>query len=335
MKAIVIREMSSLVMRPTRSSSATTTPSGATHLKFVDEESNPKAKAKAQAKSEKKDLQQEHVKYYSAITLNQIMLAPTESDRAVAVQLIHLYFELFKEILGTATNPTKEGSEANVDHSKYAKEKRKKQDEKSGKGKEKEEYSTEFAEVEDADSKLISAILTGVNRALPFAKLSIEDVELVSSLSSRFSYSHLFRFSKHIDTLFLICHKSTFNISLQALRLIMQICQTLSTNSSSSTLQAAISDRYYRALYASLQDPRLGSSSKQAMYLNLLLKSLKMDTKTERVKAFVRRFVQLLVAAGSGGIEFVAGGLFLLGEVSWPNYVYVKRYPGLILFLAL
>ena len=48
------------------------------------------------------------------------------------------------------------------------------------------------------------------------------------------------------------------------------------------------------------------------MYLNLLLKSLKMDTKPERVKAFVRRFVQLLVAAGSGGIEFVAGGFALL-----------------------
>lgn len=51
------------------------------------------------------------------------------------------------------------------------------------------------------------------------------------------------------------------------------------------------------------------------MYLNLLLKSLKVDTKPERVTAFVRRFVQLLVGAGDGGAEFVAGGLFLLGEV--------------------
>lgn len=51
------------------------------------------------------------------------------------------------------------------------------------------------------------------------------------------------------------------------------------------------------------------------MYLNLLLKSLKMDTKKERVKALVRRFVQVLVSAGNGGVEFVAGGLYLLGEV--------------------
>ena len=52
------------------------------------------------------------------------------------------------------------------------------------------------------------------------------------------------------------------------------------------------------------------------MYLNLLLKSLKLDTKEERVKAFVRRFVQVLISAGNGGVEFVAGGLYLLCEVS-------------------
>lgn len=51
------------------------------------------------------------------------------------------------------------------------------------------------------------------------------------------------------------------------------------------------------------------------MYLNLLLKSLKMDTNIERVKAFVRRFVQHLAGGGSGAVEFIAGGLFLLGEV--------------------
>lgn len=128
-----------------------------------------------------------------------------------------------------------------------------------------------------------------------------------------------YRFSKHIDTLFLISHKSTFNISLQALRLIMQICQSLAASPSESSsyagLSASIADRYYRTLYASLHDTRLNTSSKQAMYLNLLLKSLKMDTNIERVKAFVRRFVQHLAGGGSGAVEFIAGGLFLLGEV--------------------
>jgi ribosome biogenesis protein MAK21 len=52
------------------------------------------------------------------------------------------------------------------------------------------------------------------------------------------------------------------------------------------------------------------------MYLNLLFKSLKADENKERVKAFVRRFVQVLGSGGGGGTEFVAGGLYLLGEVS-------------------
>lgn len=128
------------------------------------------------------------------------------------------------------------------------------------------------------------------------------------------------RFSKHVDTLFLITHKSTFNISLQALRLILQICTSFdalpsSSTASTSNISAPITDRYYRTLYASLHDTRLSTSSKQAMYLNLLLKSLKLDKNTDRVKAFVRRFLQMLVGSGNGGVEFVAGGLYLLGEV--------------------
>lgn len=127
-------------------------------------------------------------------------------------------------------------------------------------------------------------------------------------------------FNKHIDTLFLITHTSTFNISLQALLLIQQISTTLSSallssTTKSSPLTASITDRYYRTLYASLHDPRLATSSKQAMYLNLLFKSLKVDADSERVKAFVKRFVQVLGCGGGGGVEFIAGGLYLLGEV--------------------
>ncbi|OCB86684.1 CBF-domain-containing protein [Sanghuangporus baumii] len=314
MKAVVLREITSLVFKPARGSTAAATSgsktaSGATHLKFATSPVNsaPKAKGNLQDKDDKKDLQQEHSRYYASITLNQIMLSTTEADRGIARQLISLYFELFKEMLGNPGRPV-DGSEKGdgtgsvVDHSRYAKEKRKEQAERKGKGKEQDDHEG-FAEVEDSNSRLISAILTGVNRALPFAKLSLDNVE----------------FSKHIDTLFLISHKSTFNISLQALRLIMLICQSLkstpSTSTSFSALSMSISDRYYRALYASLLDIRLNSSNKHAMYLNLLLKSLKVDTKPERVKAFVRRFVQLLVGAGNGGAEFVAGGLYLLGEL--------------------
>lgn len=53
------------------------------------------------------------------------------------------------------------------------------------------------------------------------------------------------------------------------------------------------------------------------MYLNLLYKSIKNDPEqsSERKKALIKRFVQVLASGGSGTTEFVAGGLYLLGEV--------------------
>lgn len=121
-----------------------------------------------------------------------------------------------------------------------------------------------------------------------------------------------------MDTLFLIVHTSTFNITLQALTLINHVVNSASPTAHpdpSSSSSIAVAARYYRTLYATLLDPRLFSSNKQAMYLNLLFKSLKHDTDLERVNAFVKRFCQVL-AGGFGGTEFVAGGLWLLGEVS-------------------
>lgn len=195
MKGIIIREVSALILRPRVGlPSASTTQSGATHLKFSDNSKNTKSSAPAKGKGKgkavpqdkaKKDLQQEHARYYAAITLNQIMLAPTEADRSVAAQLVGLYFDLFKEILGSvgseeplAADVTTVGGE-DFDHTRLGKEKRKKQEERGGKGKGKESGEVGFAEVEDDSSRLISAILTGVNRALPYAKLGPDNVEYV------------------------------------------------------------------------------------------------------------------------------------------------------------
>lgn len=180
MKGIIVREMASLSLRPA-STSASTTQAGGTHLKFSNGKSASKAKGAAKHVPEKKDLQHEHAKYYAVITCNQIVLTPSAQDREVAVQLINIYFELFKEILGQ--NMKVEESVAGddpaeaVDHSRLGKEKKRKQEQKGGKGKGKDERIDGFAEVEDGNSKFISAILTGVNRALPFAKLGLEDVE--------------------------------------------------------------------------------------------------------------------------------------------------------------
>ena len=105
-----------------------------------------------------------------------------------------------------------------------------------------------------------------------------------------------------MDTLFKITHAGTFNTSLQALSLIFQVCQS----------RAAVSDRFYRTLYESLHDERLMTSSKQAMYLNMLFKALKADASQPRVMAFVKRLLQML---GIHQPPFICGALYLLGEV--------------------
>lgn len=71
-------------------------------------------------------------------------------------------------------------------------------------------------------------------------------------------------------------------------------------------------DRFYRNLYESLLDPRLLTSSKQAMYLNLLFKSLKSDTNMQRVTAFIKRLLQVVTLHEP---PFVCGVLYLIQEL--------------------
>ncbi|KAG5650340.1 hypothetical protein H0H81_012561, partial [Sphagnurus paluster] len=346
MKSVIVREIIALVLRPASPSTTTTTtttsahtpglPTGTgKHIRFTDtNDAKPKPKPKPEEKEKKTGSTNAHARYYATITFNQIVLTP--GDRSVALQLIDVYFEMFKELLGEdgdgeggLDGGEDEGQrgEGEVEVTRDEKGRVRVRDVKgkgkgkgnNGKGKGKGRVTevkgaAGFTEVEDAHSRLVSAILTGVNRALPFAKADTGDVGV----------------NKHIDTLFLITHTSTFNISLQALVLIQQITASLinststsasaSSSSTSTSTAKSVTDRYYRTLYDSLHDTRLATSSKQAMYLNLLFKSIKAGagnsrTDGERVKALVRRFVQVLVSGGGGATEFIAGGLYLLGEL--------------------
>jgi ribosome biogenesis protein MAK21 len=115
--------------------------------------------------------------------------------------------------------------------------------------------------------------------------------------------------STHLESLFRITHSSNFNTSVQAMMLIQQLCST----------HQASTDRFYRTLYESLLDARLMTSSKQALYLNLLYKALKADTNVKRVKAFAKRILQVL---GLHQPSFIYGCFFLLQELS-------QTFPGL------
>jgi len=183
MKSIIVREITSLVLRPPTPSAPST--SSSTHIRFSDAASSSSAAPKSKTLEAKKQTNA-HARYYATITYNQIVLAP--GDREVALQLINVYFEMFKELLGEGNSG--DGLEEANDDVKSEKEwgtkKGKAKDRKGhvrtkGKMKAKEiKGEAGFAEVEDEHSKLISAILTGVNRALPFAKISSADVGYVS-----------------------------------------------------------------------------------------------------------------------------------------------------------
>ncbi|KAI8977858.1 CBF-domain-containing protein [Trametes punicea] len=320
MKGVIVREIRSLIFRLPASTAAQAAPSSGTnqHIRFDDPNSSS-SKNKPKTDASRESLQSRwntHAWYYSAVTLNQVVLIPSAADRTVARVLVDMYFEMFEEILGSKGDEDDSGHEADAKEDQGSKKSAKRKGKGPTKDKEKRKAkevkgAAGFAEVEDSSSRLIGAILTGVNRALPFAQMHLSG----DSASV---------FQKHIDTLFRITHTSTFNISLQALTLILQISTTLSspktkpsTSDQTSAISTSLRDRFYRALYASLIDPRLSTSNKQALYLNLLFKALKGDHDTQRAGAFVRRFVQVLASGvGAGGaVEFVAGGLYLLGEL--------------------
>ena len=218
--------------------------------------------------------------YYSVITLNQTILR--RSDQEVANKLVNTYLTLFKKYL---VNSDEEHGDVKLKptHKRFD-EKRNKVVKRGKKGgKSVKETKSESEILSERNSKLFSAILTGLNRAFPFSQLpdSVYEAQL--------------------DTLFKIAHSVNFGTSVQALVLINQVTTKAKLNN----------DRYYRTLYESLLDPRLVSSSKQGIYLNLLYKSLKQDAQNvERVEAFVKRILQ--VSTHWLNIGTVAGFFYLL-----------------------
>lgn len=298
MKAVVAREVSTLVLRPSGAVGCSSAPS--THIKFDDDKGK---KAAAAAKAEAVG----HGRYYGLITLNQMTL--TRKDQDVAGRLVDLYFEVFREILGDPNGPEEEEEQAEnneeVGEDKVQKVAGKVEKwrgrRKGAKPKGGRKTASEEEElVETTKAKLVAAVLTGINRALPFAKLDET------------------MFSSYMDTLFKITHAGTFNTSIQALLLIFKVSTTESDS------RQTISDRFYRALYDSLFDNRLVTSSKQAMYLNLLFKAMKADDSIQRTMAFVKRLLQML---GMHQPPFICGALYLLGEVRF-------IYTGLVSLLT-
>lgn len=231
--------------------------------------------------------QSAHAKYYAAVTLNQTVLSRAEA--ATAGKLLDIYFALFVQLLKQDKDQKKDGGPKKGDKGK----KGGKKDGKKGADKK----DTTPVPPEDLREKLIAALLSGVNRAYPFA--GADSPKLAS----------------HLDTLFSITHSANFNTGVQALMLIQQLLAT--------GAGAAATNRFYRTLYESVLDGRVVVSSKQALYLNLLYRSLMAEASAaagsgtggssgRRLRAFVKRLVQALTLHGP---PFAIGVFALLREL--------------------
>jgi ribosome biogenesis protein MAK21 len=136
----------------------------------------------------------------------------------------------------------------------------------------------------EVDSRMMSALLMGVNRAYPYAKLELEKI------------------SDHIDTIYRVVHVANFNISLHALSLLYQV----------SVHENTVSDRFYSALYKKLIDPKLLTTTHQAMLLSLIFKAILKDTEIVRIKVFVKRLLQLALFMQP---SFACGVLYLISQL--------------------
>eukprot|EP00794_Sanderia_malayensis_P020332 gene20332-22332_t len=147
-----------------------------------------------------------------------------------------------------------------------------------------------YATKKISETKMLSALLTGVNRAFPYAEGEEET------------------YHEQLNMLFKVCHVDNFQTNVQALMLLFQVMDS----------RKSVSDRYYRVLYEKLLDHGTKSSSKLAMFLNIIYKSIKADPSMNRIKAFIKRLMQMAAHEESA---FICGLLYLISEI-------LKARPG-------
>ncbi|RID55890.1 hypothetical protein BRARA_G03129 [Brassica rapa] len=210
-------------------------------------------------------------KYHAVNFLSQIRLSHKGEDPKVAKRLIDVYFALFK-VLTTEANK-KPGADDKA------------ADKKNANSKDSKEDKAADSPVE-LDSRILSALLTGVNRAFPYVSTDEAD-DIIDSQT---------------PVLFKLVHSKNFNVGVQSLMLLDKI----------SSKNKIVSDRFYRALYSKLLLSSAMNSSKAEMFIGLLLRAMKNDINIKRVAAFSKRILQVALQQPP---QYACGCLFLLSEV--------------------
>jgi ribosome biogenesis protein MAK21 len=106
----------------------------------------------------------------------------------------------------------------------------------------------------------------------------------------------------NLNTLFKLVHITSFNVSLQALALLNQVVDS----------RDDILHRYFNALYRKMLALEWRNTAKETFFLNLLFNSIKRDDALPRIKAFVKRLLQICFAQH---VPFVCGSFMLVSEL--------------------
>jgi ribosome biogenesis protein MAK21 len=155
-------------------------------------------------------------------------------------------------------------------------------------------------------SRLLSALLTGVNRAHPYLPEKDQDME------------------EHVDALYQIVHTSPPAACTQALMLLFHLAVgSQMENGEDNEEQKEEKEvgeklrqknRFYRALYATLAKGNVVSSGKHlTMYFNVLYKAMKYDTDMNRIHAFAKRLMSAVMHAPA---PLIAASMYLIQEIA-------------------
>ncbi|CAF2854522.1 unnamed protein product [Rotaria sp. Silwood2] len=147
-----------------------------------------------------------------------------------------------------------------------------------------------FSVKENVSSKFFAILLGGVTRTISFATVDLDNI------------------IEHLNDLFRIVHSTNFKTSVRALQLIFRIVEQ----------RSEIDERYYNALYKKLSEPEWKNSKMLSTFLNLIFKSMLKDAMEPRIRAFIKRLLQLCLF---NDVPFICGILLLISEI-------VKRHAS-------
>lgn len=211
-------------------------------------------------------------KYHAVNFLSQMRLSQKGDGPQVAKRLIDVYFALFKVLVASEDQKKQKSGEED-----------KKKTSSSSKDIKSKDHLESHVEM---DSRILSALLTGVNRAFPYV-LSKEADDIIEVQS---------------PMLFQLVHSKNFNVAVQGFMLLDKV----------SSKNQVVSDRFFRALYSKLLLPAAMNSSKAEMFIGLLLRAMKSDVNLKRVAAYAKRILQVALQQPP---QYACGCLFLLSEV--------------------